>query len=804
MRWPAIWGFTVLMMIWIAAAFAEPLSDQSPRSFEIPPQSLSSALLQFSEATNQELMVDASLTQGLQSQGVSGEHTPAAALSAILAGTGLTYLLTGSGAMTVIKAPVPAATPGSPSSELPGDTSRAANQKPVKVPEILVKDVRARDDYSTYAPSESTTGTKTETPITEVPQSISIITRKEMDARAVTSVADAVRYTPGVQAEGFGFDSRGFDWFFMRGFDALATNDYRDGLRQVGRNFTFFRTEAFGLERVEVLRGPSSMLFGQGDAGGVINRVSKLPSLDAPREVRLRLGNFDQKQLALDVGGAATDSGSLLYRFVGVGLDTDTQDRYSSSSTVENRRLYIAPSVTWNVTNKTSLTVLGDVLINRTPGFSFSGTPPDYTTNLRFLTGDPSYSKFNQDQYTAGYRFEHRFDSVWTLRQHMRHGQVNVVYHRLDGDDLDADGRTILRSAANFNDRLQQYALDTQLIAKYDFGITEHTTMAGVDWWRADATTQQYQDAAPSLDLLVPFYGQVIPTPTTPVMNIKQNVQQLGFYLQEQMKIDRHWLLTLGLRHDRTSVDSDDRLTATEQTQRNNAFTYRAGLTYLTDFGLAPYVSYTESFLPQIGTDVNGKPFDPTRGKQYEAGMKYRLSSFPALFIVAFYDLTKTNVLTQDPTTPLFSRETGRIRSRGIETEAKASLAEGLDLTLAYTFNDMQVTESNDVDLGKRPVIVPKHMASGWLDYTLQQGLLTGFGGGAGVRYIGSRYNDLENLSIMPSYTLVDAAVHYSRGPWYYALNASNLLNTDYLATCSGGCYRGFERMVIATVRYRW
>ncbi|MGC4060225.1 MAG: TonB-dependent siderophore receptor [Aquabacterium sp.] len=662
-----------------------------------------------------------------------------------------------------------------------------------------------------FAAKRSATGTKTDTPILEIPQSISVITRDELDARGATSVTEAVRYTPGVQAETYGADTRGNEWFYLRGFDASNTSSYRDGLRQFGASYTFFRGESYGLERIEVLRGPSSVMFGSGEAGGVINRVSKRPTADAVNEVELQLGSFDRKQLAGDFGGRLNADGTLLYRLVGVGLDTGTQDKYPDGLRVKNERTYIAPSFTWTPSADTTFTLLTDYLHNRTNHFSAYYTAYDQNENPTIptdvLLGEPNYTKYDQDQSSVGYQFEHRFNDVWTFKQNLRVAHASIDYRPLFDGDL--TGTTLTRQAIRYDEHLDETIVDTSVQARFNTGEIQHQVLLGFDWLQGKVNVKHYKGDAPDLDIANPIYGQPVSLPTQVDTAYDQTLKQLGVYVQDQLKFTPNWILTLGGRQDRAETDTDT-VGSASQSRVDSAFTSRAGLTYLIGGGWAPYASYAESFLPQSGTTKNGQAMVPTRGKQYEAGIKYQPANSSLLVTAALFDLTKTNVVTTDPTDSHFKVQTGEVNSRGLELEAKGDLTRNLSATASYTYNNVKITKTNNTGIdeeslaGKRMPLVPKQMASFWLDYTVHAGELSGLGFGAGVRYVGARYDDDDNLIQQPSYTLLDAAIRYETGNWRFALTGQNLTNKDYIANCYYDCYRGVERSFVASARYRW
>ncbi|WPH12563.1 TonB-dependent siderophore receptor [Variovorax paradoxus] len=645
-----------------------------------------------------------------------------------------------------------------------------------------------------YVARRSATATKTDTPLIETPQSVSVIGREELEARGVQNIMEAVRYTPGVTVSNWGYDPRGIDWLLIRGFDATAGNAmYRDGLVLPA----YSMTEPYGVERVEVLRGPSSVTFGQGDAGGIVNRVSKMPSATPVREIEVQYGSFQRKQVAVDVGGAISDT--LSYRLVGVELDSNSQQRYANGAPVEAKRHYLAPSLRWRPSAATSFTLLGEFLDSK------AGDDTFYVTDLNgrntgLLQGEPNYSRIKQRQASIGYLFEHHINDDWTVRQNMRYFSFDTDKHHMV-TTLEPDNYTLSRTARFAPERVNQWTSDVQLQGRVRSGIVEHTLLFGVDWTRSRYTAKQFSGPAPSLDLRFPINGQPVPEPFNPDSNYTQTSEQIGVYAQDQIKIDQRWIVTLSGRQDHVKSRSFNRLDSSRTTQSDDKFSGRAGLSYLIGNGFAPYISYAESFMPNSGADANSQPFRPSRGKQVEAGLKYQPEGSRTMVTAAVFDLRKSNVVTYNQDT-FEARQIGRIRSRGLELEAKAELARNLNLTAAYTFLDMKVLDSaNTSEIGNMPIQVPKHSASVWLDYTMNNG----FGFGGGVRYIGKRWNDVTNTSAEGGVALLDATVHYKTGPWRFALTATNLANRKYTASRAyNNYYAGNERTLVATAKYQF
>ncbi|QSI32376.1 TonB-dependent siderophore receptor [Variovorax sp. RKNM96] len=650
-----------------------------------------------------------------------------------------------------------------------------------------------------FAAKRSLSGTKTDTPILEIPQSISVIGRDEMNARGVQNAMDAVRYTPGVITNINGPDNRGWEDISIRGFPA-GLSIYQNGLAQTPFNVTNYISDPYMFERVEVLRGPSSMIFGQGDAGGITNRVTKLASGERNREIELQIGNHQRKQLAFDIGDRFGETSDWSYRLIGVGLDSNDEDRYPDGHKLNRTRTVLAPSLQWKPSARTSLTLYGEYIKNSSAEDTYF-VPDKELRPTALKMGDYSFSGIAQQQKSIGYRFQHEFADGWTVRQNYRFSQLELQRRVVWTTGLQEDGRTLDRVARTWNDPMSQSVMDTSVEGKFKTGSVQHTMLWGIDFSQQKGSANQYSDPAPTLDFYQPVYGQYVPYPTTPLNIYRQDTRQIGYYMQDQIKFDDRWVLTLGGRKDHVRQITNDPLNSSLTIQPDRKFSGRAGLTYLFDNGVAPYISYAESFLPSAGLDANKNPFKPTSGKQVEVGVKYQPAGSRLLLTAAVFDLRKSNVVSYDPET-FEGRQIGKVRSRGIELEAKGELLPGLSISGSYTRMNVKVTSSSDPEeIGKGLPEKPKEIASVWLDYTMGKGL--GFGGG--VRHVGRSPGNEHNTFFSSSYTVLDAAIRYEQGPWRYALNVSNLGDKKYIASCYvDSCYSGARRSITLTARYKF
>ncbi|EKF57923.1 TonB-dependent siderophore receptor [Agrobacterium albertimagni AOL15] len=760
----------------IASAQAQTVAGATETiSFQIPAQPLSAAINAFIRQSGWQISYSPVLAAGKTSTAVSGSMKPTAALQQIVNGTGITVRISGAGSAALV-------------GPQGADAGLAAAEGSTVLDPITV--VGDNNGANSFVSSNSTGALKTNTPLIETPQSVSVIGRKQMEAQNAQSVSEVLRYVPGVAIETYGPDPKGYDWIMMRGFNAQATSSYLDGLRQVSSSYSFFRTDPYALDSVEVLRGPSSSLYGQSDAGGIVNKTSRKPTADTVRQIEMQYGSHDRKQVAFDLGGAVNQEESVLYRIIGVARNANTQFEYSNGADIGDDRLMIQPAVTWKPDEDTTLTVTGQALKDKSGGTIMLFTP----TNI--LLGDPNFNQSTQEQQSIGYEFEHRFDDTWTFRQNARYGHVDFTLDNLFLSGLSASG--LNRVARHFDESFDTFSIDNQAQAEFETGALSHQALFGLDYSWSDADVRRFQGAAPSQNPYAPVYGVTVPTPTTPMISYAERYSQTGIYAQDQIKFGNGFVATLGGRYDWLSLDTHNRLTGADTDINIGNFSGRAGLSYVTSFGLAPYVSYSQSFVPNSGVDEDGNTFDPSKGRQWEAGLKYQPEGFDGLFTIAYFDIKKTNVLNYLANG--FAVATGEIASRGLELEGKVSLGGGWDFVGSYTYTDAEITRDATGNVGKHPMLVPEQQASAWLNYTFEAGLLEGASLGAGVRYVGKVYGNNANTFSVPSRTLVDLGASYRINEHAkVSLNATNLFDKKYFSTCeaSYSCYQGDRRTVI-------
>jgi len=648
------------------------------------------------------------------------------------------------------------------------------------------------------AATNSATATKTDTPIIETPQSISVITADRIRDQGSLTIQDSLRYVAGMRGEAYGLDSRG-DFALIRG---VAPTHFLDGLQQSVGFYTNSRTDPFTLERVEVIKGPSSMLYGQSSVGGLLNFVSKRPQAEQKSELQLQYGSFDRKQIAFDSTGPLDEDGTLLYRVVAIQRDSQTQVDHT-----KDNRLVFMPSLTWRPNEQFEWTLMANV--QKDDSGTTSSFLPHRGTVLsapygeigseRFVS-EPGFDEYDTEQKALTSQMAWRVDDTWTLRQNLRWQKSKVSYQTMYGwpPVLGADDRTVNRVWSISKPEVTIWSADHQAESRFDTGPLQHTALVGIDYRHAVTDSKTARGTATPLDLYDPVYGTFDPSGITLSDVPQQRVAQQGLYVQDQIRLDK-WLATLGLRKDwaDTRVEQGTR-------QKDDAVTRRVGLTYLFDNGVAPYISYSESFTPIIGLDnFTQQSYKPLEGEQWELGVKYQPAGSNTLLTAAVFDLREKNRQMPNPANPLSTIQAGEARVKGLELEGLVEMNSNWDLISTYTYLDSEVVKGPVAQQGKRIASVPENMASLWSQHRFSIAGIPGFSAGAGVRYVGASWDGTDSLKT-PSTTLFDAMLGYAYQDWAFTLNATNLEDETYYTTClsRGDCFTGNRRTVVATASY--
>ena len=668
-----------------------------------------------------------------------------------------------------------------------------------------------------YVASNSDFAMKTDTPLLETPQSISVITRDQMDAQAPQSLNEALRYAPGIVPESQGTTSSFWNAssLLLRGF---IPNVYQDGLTDDSSGNTLL--DSYFYQRLEVLEGPSSVLYGQGNPAGIVNVESKRPMASTLREVQLGFGTYGRYEGNFDFSGPLF-SPHLLYRLTGVGFTEGTQTWF-----VDSKRLAIAPALTWIPDAKTSLTLLTNYTYNPEVG-AYAYVPalgtalpnPNGKIPIGFFPGDPNFNKTKQSFLQLGDVFARTFDHDWRLEQNFRYTTNKDNANMIWPLDLEADNATLDRYSFIRHVSFNSILSDNHIAKVFQTGKIRQTFLTGINYTHYSEHWNWGDADDPPINVFHPVYYQQIPVPE--ITGFESTIDhQTGIYFQDQAALG-NLRLSFGGRQD--WLNYDDTTNGTNTHQAADKFTVRTGAVYLLGRGIAPYFSYATSFQPDIGVTADGSALPPTTGKQYEGGVKYQPEHTNLLVTAAVYDLAEQNVGTTDPMNPNFTIPIGEIHSRGFELQGHSSLGHRISLVASYAYTDSKYSKSNNNGIaldgtvestqGKYQYGVPLNIASFWADYNLPFVLSRGLGISAGSRFVGASWGDNVNSFKVPGATLFDGALHYDfnsdirllRGT-RLQVNASNLGNRTYVASCfaTDGCYYGMTRTIYGTMRYRW
>ncbi|MEH2121077.1 TonB-dependent receptor [Nostoc sp.] len=635
-------------------------------------------------------------------------------------------------------------------------------------------------DLDGYNAPNATTATRTDTPLRDIPQSIQVIPQQIIKDQQAIRLTDALRNVSGVQAGSSFGGTR--DSFVIRGFGQGVL--FRDGFRD-SVNRTTIR-ETANLERIEVLKGPASVLFGTIEPGGIINLVTKQPLSEPFYYTELQVGNFGLVRPSIDFSGPLNSDRTLLYRLNAV---------YESGGNFRDfdqgvDRFFVSPVLTWKISDRTDLTFEFSYLDDTRP-FDITGIPPigrkiadiPYNRNL----GEPDNFAF-RNELSASYRLEHRFSENWTLRNAFRFSSSDQRFIGARYDTLDETTGNLSRSWSDNSGTNQSYAFQTNLIGKFATGSVKHTLLFGVDLNRDINDLDNYfGDGAPSINIFNPVY-RVAPIPRRENLSsnvtFNQRLDILGIYLQDQIALADNLKLLVGGRFD--IVDQESRFTSnaganTNTQQQDNAFTPRVGIVYQPVPPLSLYASYSQSFAPNSATTVSGSLLEPERGTQYEVGIRGEFLNGRLSTNLAAYHLTKSNIATTDPNNTDYSIPVGEQTSQGIELDVVGEILTGWNIIANYAYTDALVTKDNSPIQGNRLNGAPYNAASLWTTYQIQRGNLQGLGFGLGLFYVGEREGDLENTYELSSYLRTDANIFYKKNNWRAGINFKNIFNVDYI-----------------------
>jgi iron complex outermembrane recepter protein len=637
-------------------------------------------------------------------------------------------------------------------------TAQQPEPEPVEEIEIIVTEV----------------GTRTETDPQDVPQTIQTIPQEVIENRQTNNLTETLRSVPGITSDSSTRQSTSD--VNIRGFFA----DYRrNGLRENLANISGVQTA--NIDRIEVLKGPASVLYGQGSFSGTINLITKKPTDKPFYQVEAAIGNYDLYRGAVDLSGPLNESKTVKYRLnlagetAGSFVDFNNRDRFQ-----------IAPVLSWQIDENTDITF--EVEYNSYSGNTDIGLPvrgtildnPNGEIPLDRFVSDPNRDREDIELIIASYNLEHRFSDNWRIRNTFQFTTRQFSAFATFPINLQEDNRTlelIYSDTPKFD--YYNYLLDTYVVGNFNTGSIEHELVAGIELFRSELFGSFDEGERSPIDIFTPNYDNIVYPPPTDIFRDETVTKNLGIYLQDKVEFSDNLILLAGGRFDIVNTRFEDLIAQTVDFQQNEEFSPRVGLVYKLIPEVSLYASYSRSFVQNFGVSEEGDIFDPQRGTQYEIGAKADLNDKISLSI-AYFDLTITNVLTEDDNNPSFSVQTGEQNSKGIELFASGEILPGWDVIGGYVYNNATVTEDNVIPVGNRINNTPEHAISLLTNYEIQQGDWKGLGFSLGIYFVGDRQGDLDNTFEIPGYTRTDASIFYNRDKFTTALNFRNLFDIDY------------------------
>lgn len=693
---------------------------------------------------------------------------------------------------TVSTAQQPTEKPEAVSEESTQQTTDETQSKPSTTAEDEAIELIVTGEQDSFTVPNATTGTRTDTPLRDTPQSIQVIPRKIIDEQQAIELDDVLRNASGVVSGSQ--DPRG-QRFTIRGFDSSSV--LRDGIRLTnGGSGNIGFLDLSNVERVEVLKGPAAILYGSLEPGGVVNLVSKQPVSEPYYDVGFRVGNRGLIEPSIDFSGPLTDDKRVLYRLNALYRREDSFRDFD----VPIEKFFIAPTISWKISDRTDLTVNLEYTDDKRPG-DFAGIPAigDRVADIPFdrITGEPDDNARNESLRVA-YKLEHRFSDDWKVRNNFSYYDLNPYFIANAGPIspffFNESTGDINRIYIQNSQPVENFELQTNVVGKFSTGSLKHTLLAGVDLFRQDFTGFRRFDLSPQpvFNIFNPEYG-LVSRPDSfdddlPKIS-ESRTDSLGIYLQDQIKVGDKFHILAGIRYDTVQQESENFENNTSSSQNDDAFSPRVGLVYQPTKELSLYGSYSTSFAPNSGETRSGNFLDPERGEQFEIGARAELLNGGLVANLAVFDITKKNVSTGDPTNT--ARETfvvaiGEQRSRGIELDLIGKISPAWNVVANYAYTDADITKDNTSIEGNRLFGVPEHNFNLWTTYKIQKGSLKGLGLSLGFNFIDDRFGDNDNSFVLENYFLTNAAISYKRDNWEAALNFRNLFDVQYIDSSEG------------------
>ncbi|MTF38697.1 TonB-dependent siderophore receptor [Cyanobacterium aponinum] len=654
-------------------------------------------------------------------------------------------------------------------------TASAVTEEPQDTIEVVA--TQEQQEETGYNVPDSTTATRTDTPIRDIPANVQVVPQQVLQEQKVFRLQDALRNVSGVTfSDSFGDR---FSRFQSRGF---RLEQFKNGFRD-GFNSSRAALEFSNVERLEVIKGPASVLYGQVEPGGLVNVITKKPLFEPYYAAEFTIGSYSFYRPSFDISGPLNEEKTVAYR-----LNVAYENAGSFRDFVNSERVSVAPVLTWKVGENTTLTFEGEYLYDRRPmdlGLVAMGDRPADLPFRRALFG-PQRPGYDYSEWRGYAYLDHQFNENLALRTGFRITSVfegrNAI---IAGGSVQEDGRTLPMIVSAFNQFYETFTLQNDLIGKFNTGSVSHQILFGLELAKETgffpAEGDEFASGA-TLDIFNPDYDSIFFDDIQQgSRNFSQRTNRLGIYLQDQITLLDNLKLLIGGRFDTVESANDFSTDQGElETTNNEAFSPRVGIVYQPIPEVSLYASFSQSFAPRFGRSADNSVFEPERGTQYEVGVKADLLDGRLSSTLSLFDITKSNILTTDPDNPDFSVQVGEQQSSGVEFNIVGEILPGWNIIAGYAYTDAKITKDNTFPEGNRLPRVPYNSANLWTTYEIQKGNLTGLKFGAGVFFVGNRTGDLNNTFEIPSYARVDAGIFYTRDNFQAALNIKNLFDTRY------------------------
>lgn len=752
------------------------VATSGQKQFTIAAQSMAGALASFGSQSGIQVSYDAALTEGLRAPAVDGVLSAEQVLTRLLQGSGLGWSLTADGTLLLFRQES-----GTSLTLSPSTISAMGHQE------------SAYGAVEGYRATRTATGTKTDTALRDVPQSVQVVSRRVLEDQQISSLGDALANVSSIQRG----NSHGSttESFHIRGF--LATTYAVDGMMT---NSQVVRPEVLSdlanIERVEVLKGPASVLYGRGNPGGLINLVTRKPTFEPQAEIKAQAGSWDFYRLQTYVSGAL-DPAETLAGGLAMAWQTDGGYRHTFH---DRERNYIAPTLRWQPNDSTTVDIGLEYTELKGPydrGLLVIGDRVD--SRQRLIFEEPmSYSETDKTSFWV--KTEHQANDWLTLRQSTKIDDSRKDFQNINFQGLQADGRTLNRRATDYSEDIDSITAQFEAVANFATAGLNHTALLGYEYVTGNREARTYRSPIAPIDIYQPVHGAQ-PVGFTLNSIAKQKMHAHSIYLQDQIELNEQWKVLAGVRWDSvTQRMNNSGRPPFELTPE--AVSPRLGVVYQPQDWISLYASYSESFSPQTDRTRSGNILDPETGEQYEIGAKFDLIPERLSATLAVFEITRQNVSADDPTDDEFSVQTGEQRSRGIELDVSGEPIDGWNLIGNIAVIDAKLTKDPTLQTGTRLEAVPVVSGSLWNSYQLQSGDWKGLGFGAGVVFAGKRYGDIENSYSVSGYVRFDASLFYDVNEQVrLSLNGQNLTDIRYVETISSAnAYPGDPASVVATV----